>query len=1405
MTRIPRIATLAALAALFLPAAALAQPYNSEVVGFNTNPDVENSREMFRIPETSGSTAQYLQLNSLGVIDHNNSWRASGWQTEGLGAMNIFFDWADPNTVGAWARVTTIAATERPNPSLHLQGKVRFKIRNISGLAGGTGTIGICLGIRETGVDVPMLANGGTSGDIEWVGVTGVNDPNGANTPIPALFLPKSSAIKTVEFNLETGDVTLNGISQGGGIRAFTGDGVLSAPNNRGTLEHIALVNQAGNTVTRIDVHIDELQFESPVADPVLPPTVVAPIIHLDPTVSVVDIDPAADLIRLLRGGVEIDSKAPDPNSATVFTLVTPAQTGQSYTATQRVGAVTSAESAPVVVVSEPSPYGFSFVLDEDADDCGFNPPGGWEFVGASSLTGLAGGDLYPRGRDIFIDDSQWQTLDFSMLDPTVPWLGGNGTVDPSPNGSHSIDSIWWNVNPGGSLGPHEFFIDAVQVLDANDAVIDTIHFFEDGNSYMGNARGQSTVGATSGLSTITAFDGTHSHRVIWSYPDAVEEALGLYHNIGGACGTGPSFTDQGATIRFHVLARTPLDPNDLAIPGVEGPIVGAQSSVHVTNDATATAVQLYINGIAVDPNQGGVIDPLGATSVDFTGLTLNVGDSVSAKQTLGGQESRFAYPRGVAPPVPPAIATPVAPGTNSVTVINALDATFATASLVTVTLNNGEEVATGVPVGGTAVVTLTTMLQTGDTLYATQTVNGSESQPSQEVTVAFPAPIIYAAPAEGASSVRVQNLDATADSVTVRVLAGGDPNLPTNFTQLLAGESSFEVPVSGLVTGDTLTAFITVGAEDSAPTIAETVTVATATTILCDDFEDPNAYNTDWLTSTAPRLVSTSARNATIGGALSIYEDGSEGRVQQDIANLIPTATNPVVWNVAIYDTAGPGISASNQFAQLNGQVADFFYMHVGMSGPGLQPFLDTDYYQFRANSNGGPDWINLNTLDAPMRSVGWHVFTVIHKGDYIDVYVDGLLSAKNASLTATTTLDRARIGPGSLPGSTPAAYYDDYCVETGPVRFGDIASQPPGDPTIAAPIEDGDNAVVVDDVDPDVTLVEIVDGTLTVIGTATGPDPNSASATVALTRDLVHLESITARVTNAVGSASSAPLEVGAGNGDILIAIGIRETGDAGAIGSPGSGIGPIEFVGVSGAPGGVPQGVTVSPFFGWQTITFDPADPNSIAGFTGNGMIDGTRGTLEHLAITVDSVSANRSAGRYTLYIDNVVNVGAGAGGSDAVIADFEAFTVGDEVLFQEPTNSGSTSGNLTPLPSASEVSAVCGNSGKSELLVWFFKDTTSGRWIRITTGSALNVPQPIIDLTKPIRMDVLLLPEGALEGDLNNDGTVGLTDLAILLSDFDCVAPPACAGDVDGDGDTDLTDLAKLLAKFDTACP
>lgn len=59
----------------------------------------------------------------------------------------------------------------------------------------------------------------------------------------------------------------------------------------------------------------------------------------------------------------------------------------------------------------------------------------------------------------------------------------------------------------------------------------------------------------------------------------------------------------------------------------------------------------------------------------------------------------------------------------------------------------------------------------------------------------------------------------------------------------------------------------------------------------------------------------------------------------------------------------------------------------------------------------------------------------------------------------------------------------------------------------------------------------------------------------------------------------------------------------------------------------------------------------------------------------------------------------------------------------------------------------------------------------------------------------------------EGDIDGDGQVALSDLAILLSDFTspCGAAGHLPSDMNGDCAVDLTDLAIMLNNFATICP
>jgi hypothetical protein len=55
------------------------------------------------------------------------------------------------------------------------------------------------------------------------------------------------------------------------------------------------------------------------------------------------------------------------------------------------------------------------------------------------------------------------------------------------------------------------------------------------------------------------------------------------------------------------------------------------------------------------------------------------------------------------------------------------------------------------------------------------------------------------------------------------------------------------------------------------------------------------------------------------------------------------------------------------------------------------------------------------------------------------------------------------------------------------------------------------------------------------------------------------------------------------------------------------------------------------------------------------------------------------------------------------------------------------------------------------------------------------------------------------------DLNGDGEIDLSDLAILLANYGMTGAAPEDGDLDGDGDVDLTDLSALLAVYGTSCP
>jgi hypothetical protein len=101
--------------------AAGAQPFPSEVVGFNGPPidpvgagDVPAAMEMFQHPQFSGTTENYIQVNSSGLFNNNWAYRVSGFQSEGAAALEASFRWLDPADPDAWLRLTTFNGPVRP-------------------------------------------------------------------------------------------------------------------------------------------------------------------------------------------------------------------------------------------------------------------------------------------------------------------------------------------------------------------------------------------------------------------------------------------------------------------------------------------------------------------------------------------------------------------------------------------------------------------------------------------------------------------------------------------------------------------------------------------------------------------------------------------------------------------------------------------------------------------------------------------------------------------------------------------------------------------------------------------------------------------------------------------------------------------------------------------------------------------------------------------------------------------------------------------------------------------------------------------------------------------------------------------------------------------------------------------
>jgi hypothetical protein len=108
--------------------------------------------------------------------------------------------------------------------------------------------------------------------------------------------------------------------------------------------------------------------------------------------------------------------------------------------------------------------------------------------------------------------------------------------------------------------------------------------------------------------------------------------------------------------------------------------------------------------------------------------------------------------------------------------------------------------------------------------------------------------------------------------------------------------------------------------------------------------------------------------------------------------------------------------------------------------------------------------------------------------------------------------------------------------------------------------------------------------------------------------------------------------------------------------------------------------------------------------------------------------------------------LLSMSTGPIASAQVIADFESFAPGTEVMFQEPRFSGSTANKLDPAPNLSTVTDVFpagnANAGSRVYAVSYSisNNAAAPLWARLTTGGTGNVPNPTVDFAQPVRFEI-----------------------------------------------------------------
>jgi hypothetical protein len=843
----------------------------------------------------------------------------------------------------------------------------------------------------------------------------------------------------------------------------------------------------------------------------------------------------------------------------------------------------------------------------------------------------------------------------------------------------------------------------------------------------------------------------------------------------------------------------------NVASVDVKGPCLAGDTHVTVTGvNAAATKVYIYTVAGSNYTKIGENTAPGGASTVvvnvDTTVLPSGLvsGSSIRASQFLSDTQRSCQLLAGPTvddcsqvpavtvagsyiPPANTTLSNVMIAGDTKVRVSG-----VATNATLVKVYANGLAIGSVAPAGATDVDVTVTALASGATIVATQTLPGADQTsltlegclPSTGVVVDACGQIAAVSAtglvSAGQTSVMIKNVLATATLVKVYANDGTTDTLIGTLASPTAGVN-FVTVSPALVEGQVLKATQTIrGIEGCMPSSGVTIKAAG----LIEDFNStisvvnspaPGSYRTWYdVASNAYSSVianSTAERGMLFGSKCINVVDAGWGNGAYAIFEKVIPATGQYHLEVdmlidELADQPNPDYYYNFYSTYQVGVAVGSAAVHRETSGalPGLST---AGSYPCLTSGRDGAD------ATAAIK---------VYTATFDATAGDDLLVALSTDAATLSRSSQAYPSGGSLAEANwPGMKVDNIRLVAGPKpsQCTDVTA-PTILPTSASPLEAGGTIVTLAGVDALASVVTVY-ANGTVIGSMVpggasqvdvGVTPLVAGQTILATQTKSGLESC-----NCPGA--TGPV-VGTGdNSEVMISLGIRETGNnCGSVGCDGGVSGNIEWIGASSYSGTTgPVGKALATGVDWQTITFSSSvsggtDPvTAFPAGTSNGVIDGTYGTLEDISITTKGANT----GRYVLYIDEIYN-------GDTLVTGFESpITAGDLAMFRAPGNSGTTSANLMAYPNIAQVDGSKAAAGTQSYRFEFqFKDNQAKRWVRLTTvddSTSTDMPMqnPMIDLTKPITMKVMLYGApacGVVFADRDADGDVDMVDFAMF---------------------------------------